>query len=233
MAESKEEVPPASSESRRRAQVAQRSRRFSTNTLLQSTIQWLRWIRPSKSQTECKAESSCERRRIRCEPSSEASGKRRKTLTLYNEDTIVAHKTLNLYEAFGTTAKKTVPGCGLEPLLVVEVMENGTMKSNLVPYKHSMEGKWLLYGKRVYVFKGHSFTEHKASPTFVSCLLCMTTGFRIMQNFFQCSDCEYVCHILQESTVKENCPVAKILTQEMCFPYDIVEPKPGKAVHCR
>ncbi|GFW22189.1 hypothetical protein TNCV_1429431 [Trichonephila clavipes] len=98
------------------------------------------------------------------------------------EDNIV----LNLYEAFGTTAKKT-SGSELQPLLVIEVSENKMFKRYMVPHKYAMEGKWLLYGRHIYVLKGHAFFEHKSSPTFVSCLLCVTTGFRMMQNFFKCT----------------------------------------------
>ncbi|GFR27887.1 hypothetical protein TNCT_575911 [Trichonephila clavata] len=128
------------------------------------------------------------------------------------EDNIV----LNLYEAFGTTAKKT-SGSELQPLLVIEVSENKMVKRYLVPHKYAMEGKWLLYGRHLYVLKGHAFFEHKSSPTFVSCLLCVTTGFRMMQNFFKCmgEDCEYVCQHLHESTVIEPCSVGSILVQEM------------------
>ncbi|GFT31756.1 hypothetical protein NPIL_23411, partial [Nephila pilipes] len=43
-------------------------------------------------------------------------------------------KVLNLYEAFGTTVKKTCSGSDLRPLLVVEVMENKLIKRYMVPH---------------------------------------------------------------------------------------------------
>ncbi|XP_055926073.1 uncharacterized protein LOC129957656 isoform X1 [Argiope bruennichi] len=227
-----EDRKPSSSSScsRRLSRTAKSSWRISSSNtrpspFLETTFEWLRSLTPKKLQEYEQEDAKEHRSGV---SSAETLIKKKKILTVHTEDPPSHRRTLNLYEAFGTTAKKTAPGSGLQPLLVVEVNENGMLKRNHVPYKYSMEGKWLLYGKHIYVLKGHAFIEHKSSPTFVSCLLCVTTGFRMPQNFFQCVDCEYVCNNLQEASVTEDCAVAKILTQEMNFPYDTVESKVEK-----
>ncbi|GBM70333.1 hypothetical protein AVEN_244445-1 [Araneus ventricosus] len=233
MENSNEENRKASSSGRRPrrlSRIPKSSKRRTSETkksspILGSTLEWLRSLTPKKLQ-EYEHEDGREHRGG--VSSAETLIKKTKMLTVHAEDKPSHGRTLNLYEAFGTTAKKTAPGSGFQPLLVVEVNENGMLKRNMVPYKYSMDGKWLLYGKHVYVLKGHSFVEHKSSPTFVSCLLCITTRFRMTQNFFQCTDCEYVCHYLQEATVTVDCPIAKILTQEMKFPYDVAGTKTEK-----
>ncbi|XP_035220838.1 uncharacterized protein LOC118193797 [Stegodyphus dumicola] len=126
---------------------------------------------------------------------------------------------LTLYEAFGTVHAETFTYIG-HVRVVVEIMRNGLLKRFLVPHERSFEGRWQLYGKHVYIFMGHSFIQQKPRASVFSCFVLLNKSFRIAEEWYKCRDCSYSCHSLTRNAVPKDCPLAKIYSLEMEFPYD-------------
>ncbi|GFY56377.1 hypothetical protein TNIN_296301 [Trichonephila inaurata madagascariensis] len=94
---------------------------------VETTLGWLKMLSSAAPKKEQEYEYEAYLKKRNTITSEERLIKEKKILVLHNDVNYEDNIVLNLYEAFGTTAKKT-SGSELQPLLVIEVSENKMVK---------------------------------------------------------------------------------------------------------